>query len=868
MDSRASRASLVDGVLGAVQEGTSVLLTGLPGSGRSRLLALLRDAALRTDRRVLSVPGVGTGAGRPLESLVLAGAIDPAPAQPVSLGRALDAVERALGSGPAVVLLDDADALDETSAAVLAAASARRDVPVVAAQRPPSPATVVETVLGGRPTTALTMPALAFEDVHGATSSLLGGDVDAGVAGRIYGLSGGLPGLVRSIATGARRAGHLVEESGTWVARRDLVTRGLEVDVRRLLAGLSPEQHDAVRILAAVGTAELPTARRLLAWPVLVALDDHGLLRFVETDGRTGVTLYPPLVGELLRQTAGARALHADAQIADALASDHDTWDPLGRPAAPELPTGWAASRESAAILGRELRRHTAAQLLARRDAWERRPSTRNTVEYLDALALDEAPAAVIEAVLERTHEVVPEEPIGSDFLLAWEAVYRGVVRHERATALALLRTGPVEDESSAVRHAVAQHILLTTGDARDEERAVVPDLLLAGEHDGERPPPQGDELVFTADAVVRLVRSEVLLAQGRTDDARDELVDLPLPEQAQRQDATSWRSLAVLCGGEVRSAVEQSHRLLDQARDRFDPTQIEPHGYVVALGLFVEGRLSTLREHLTSMFAAGTPAPLRPTTRAGLLCLGGALSLLEGNVASARSLARQLEGLRLLAASAPLARPYPLVAQLTVGTGAEDPEEATRTAWDVVDAMDRRGYFLAAVFDAVWLVILWPDAERCRRLADHAAAAQGDLLPALGRYLRAAADRSPAALVSVADDLRSRGLHLPATQAHAMAVRLLREDDRPAQASEEAHRLHAHVARAGEELELLVPSVAPADALSPREREVARLVARGLSNRDVARQLVVSDRTVDNHVYRIFRKLGITSRDQLSALL
>ena len=64
------------------------------------------------------------------------------------------------------------------------------------------------------------------------------------------------------------------------------------------------------------------------------------------------------------------------------------------------------------------------------------------------------------------------------------------------------------------------------------------------------------------------------------------------------------------------------------------------------------------------------------------------------------------------------------------------------------------------------------------------------------------------------------------------------------------------------------MPPVAPADTLSPREREVARLVARGLSNKDVARELVLSDRTVDNHVYRIFRKLGITSRDQLPSVL
>ncbi|MGO1341470.1 MAG: AAA family ATPase, partial [Cellulosimicrobium funkei] len=151
MSAPGPRASLVDTVLGAVREGTSVVVSGLPGSGRSTLLARVRAAVLDDDRHVLSLVGVGPGAPRPLESLVLAGVLDAAPGQPVSLGRAVDAVERALGTGSAVLLADDADALDDTSAAVLGAVSARQDATVVLSQRPPYPAAPVETVLGGRP---------------------------------------------------------------------------------------------------------------------------------------------------------------------------------------------------------------------------------------------------------------------------------------------------------------------------------------------------------------------------------------------------------------------------------------------------------------------------------------------------------------------------------------------------------------------------------------------------------------------------------------------------------------------------------------------------------------------------------------------
>jgi DNA-binding CsgD family transcriptional regulator len=54
--------------------------------------------------------------------------------------------------------------------------------------------------------------------------------------------------------------------------------------------------------------------------------------------------------------------------------------------------------------------------------------------------------------------------------------------------------------------------------------------------------------------------------------------------------------------------------------------------------------------------------------------------------------------------------------------------------------------------------------------------------------------------------------------------------------------------------------------ALSPQELEIARLAAEGLSNREIGQRLMLSHRTIGAHLYRIFPKLGITSRRQLVA--
>ena len=57
-------------------------------------------------------------------------------------------------------------------------------------------------------------------------------------------------------------------------------------------------------------------------------------------------------------------------------------------------------------------------------------------------------------------------------------------------------------------------------------------------------------------------------------------------------------------------------------------------------------------------------------------------------------------------------------------------------------------------------------------------------------------------------------------------------------------------------------------EVLTSRERQIAELVARGMSNRGIAERLVISKRTVDAHVNHIFGKLGLSSRVQLTIWL
>ena len=73
--------------------------------------------------------------------------------------------------------------------------------------------------------------------------------------------------------------------------------------------------------------------------------------------------------------------------------------------------------------------------------------------------------------------------------------------------------------------------------------------------------------------------------------------------------------------------------------------------------------------------------------------------------------------------------------------------------------------------------------------------------------------------------------------------------------------RMPAHLGRVRAALARLDAAADPLSALTPRERQIAQLVADGLTNIQIAERLVISRRTVEEHVSKVLKKLGVRSR-------
>jgi DNA-binding CsgD family transcriptional regulator len=78
--------------------------------------------------------------------------------------------------------------------------------------------------------------------------------------------------------------------------------------------------------------------------------------------------------------------------------------------------------------------------------------------------------------------------------------------------------------------------------------------------------------------------------------------------------------------------------------------------------------------------------------------------------------------------------------------------------------------------------------------------------------------------------------------------------------------RARQELRASGEQTRERVP--AARDQLSTQELQIAHMAATGMTNREIGQQLYLSPRTVGSHLYRLFPKLGVTSRNQLGAAL
>jgi DNA-binding CsgD family transcriptional regulator len=140
-----------------------------------------------------------------------------------------------------------------------------------------------------------------------------------------------------------------------------------------------------------------------------------------------------------------------------------------------------------------------------------------------------------------------------------------------------------------------------------------------------------------------------------------------------------------------------------------------------------------------------------------------------------------------------------------------------------------------------------------------------GPLASARLAFIRACAGRTGAPLLAAARGLAALGAHLLAAEAANLAIQRLDSSGNARDAAAAQTIVTSSLAHCADVRTPALVVTSTAVALSKREIEVATLAASGASSRLIAERLFVSARTVENHLQRVYIKLGITGRDDLA---
>jgi DNA-binding CsgD family transcriptional regulator len=159
-------------------------------------------------------------------------------------------------------------------------------------------------------------------------------------------------------------------------------------------------------------------------------------------------------------------------------------------------------------------------------------------------------------------------------------------------------------------------------------------------------------------------------------------------------------------------------------------------------------------------------------------------------------------------------------------------------------------------------------DAEAVAdRLSILASSVEGPLAPLCAEHAQALVRHDGESLDRLSESFRSLGADLLAAEVAAEAAAVHSSKGKKSSmlaASARGRRFldaceHAHTPA------LLTLVAAP---LTPREREIATLAGGGITSFEIARRLVISARTVETHLQRVYAKLGVASRSDLATVL
>ncbi|MFW0793697.1 LuxR C-terminal-related transcriptional regulator [Gordonia sp. CPCC 205515] len=831
-----------------------VVLTGDSGVGKT---TLARHVTATLGGGVRWVAGTESARSIPLG--VFAHLVGPSTSSdPVTYLAA--ARESLLSDGNVVIGVDDAHLLDELSATLLHQLAIDRAVHIVATVRSGEsvPDAVTSLWKDNHLTRILLSPFSKQQSVE-LIESVLGGQLEGLSADLMWEASGGNALFLRHLVDGARQANTLRQVNGVWQLRgRAAITSELASLLESRIEQLDDSVLTVLKYLALCEPLDIDVLADLAGEEAVEEAEIAGLVRIVRDGRRLNVRYNHPLFGEVIRHRLGlASSRRLRGKLVKAL-REREVDSPAERIRLADL------SLESDVSVDTELMGAAAR----------------------DALMLAHAPMA------ERFARAAAE----AGGLDAAEALARSLMWQGGADeAEQILATFDADD--------LDQFQLLAWGGLRfgnlfwalgDADRAdALLEVLLEKVTDPNLKP------------VVLGIASACAVFENRIDDA------IALSDEALEASTLPWAVEWAAFGGSLSRAlagradeVAGLARRAHEAEAFTDGLLRFPAGFGPILALTLTAHLDDATADAERFLKFASAGKFLGWAMAGILV--AAVELTRGDCASVDRRMEQtlatldsgraaeswnfpafiyrvqaLSAIGSADAAAKVLRkaekrngkhvavfgPMLTIAKSWQQAAAGTVSLAVATACEAATQARESGQF-ATEAEALHSVVRFGDATPAQRLRELSEQIDGPLVSLYAQHADALAARDAVELDVCADEFERLDIRLSAADAAAQASVLHEASGSRAAtvaSAAVANRLAAECG--GLRTPALLEAAQPLP-LTSREREIANLVAAGLSNKEIAERLTVSVRTVEGHIYRACTKLDVTDRAELAALL
>jgi len=766
-------------------------------------------------------------------------------------------------NGPMVLFVDDLHLIDVTSATLLGQLVDAGLVFLVGTVRADEPVAADLAALWHRARVRrIDLDDLDRASIDTLLHLVLRGPVEASTITEISSASQCNVLFVRELVLGAIAGGNLLNQRGVWRLVGPLVTtiRLRELIAARLSAVTEPATKTLER-LAVWDSIGLTALEELVGAEPLEELDRSGVLTMSPDQRRQHVTMAHPLYGEIIRDGMPAltrrRLLLERADRIDAYGARRRE-DPI-RVATARLEASGSADPE----------------LLVRAARLARYGHDLHQVELLSRAAL--------------VHGMTPE--VG---LLLGEALHE-VGTYVEADEVLTAAEQTAADDELLVHIVELRSRNLMWGMWRADEAVAVNRAAL--------------DRVSDASAVEELTLNEAMLLtySGRPVEALETLARITEPTSQRTKALRSISEVpALIVTGRSETAVRHSIEAFAEQMQLPDQIAIPGPGVHIINQIWALAECGRLDE-ATALAAAAydaTPASAPPDGLMWLAHSQGRCALLSGRIETARrwlgeALARceahEIVGPSRLVLSALAAAHATAGDAAAAGAAVDELDRVPPFAFVRAEQELGRGWALVAAGDLVGARQVWRDAADDARRTGHAGTeawllheiarvgepssvaarlselttiCESNLINAYAAHAAAHAGGNSQQLLAAAEQFEAMGASLLAAEAYSEAAQALQnEGERRAsvaakvRASTLADRCEGATTPGLGGPVMVVP-------LTPRERDIATLAARGQSSKDIADRLFLSVRTVNNHLQSVYSKLGISGRRQLSSAL